>query len=166
MDLNMPGMSGIEATRRILAAGHHTAILMLSIAGEGDEVLEALRAGAAGYLLKDARLDEIVAGIRAAADGHSAIALRLARTLVSEIRAGEDRRRRERAALPVAFSDREREILRLVATGCDNRAIGDRLYLSPSTVKSHVSRVLDKLGVDNRVQAAAYAIRHGLADEG
>ena len=166
MDLNMPGMSGIEATRRIVTARPGTAVLMLSIAGEGDDLLEALRAGATGYLLKDARLEEIVAGIRAAADGHSAIALPLARTLVKEVRGSGERRSPERPALPVALSDREREILRLLASGCDNATIGRRLFLSPSTVKGHVSRVLDKLGVDNRVQAAAYAIRHRLSDDG
>jgi two-component system NarL family response regulator len=165
MDLKMPGMSGIEATRAIVAERPGTAVLMLSIAGEGDSVLEALRVGAAGYLLKDSRLEEIVEGIRAAAEGHSAIALPLARTLVNEVRANGERRSPERAALPVAFSEREREVLRLLARGCDNRAIGKRLYLSPSTVKSHVSRVLEKLGVDNRVQAATYAIRHGMVDD-
>ena len=166
MDVNMPGLSGIEATRRIAAARPGTAVLMLSIAGEGDGVLEALRAGATGYLLKDARLEEIVAGIRAAAEGHSAIALPLASSLVKEVRASGERRSAERAALPLALSDREREILRLLAGGCDNGTIGHRLYLSPSTVKTHVSRLLEKLGVDNRVQAATYAVRHGLADDG
>lgn len=165
MDVNMPGLSGIEAAQRVTETMPGVAVLMLSVAGEIESVLDAIRAGASGYLLKDASLEDIVEGIRLAATGHSALAPRVASRLVTEVRATDRRRSPTRPAVPEHFSDRERDVLRLLAGGHDNRAIAERLYLSPSTVKNHVSHLLEKLGVDNRVQAAAYAIRHGLVDE-
>lgn len=165
MDVNMPEMNGIEATRRVREHAPHTAVLMLSVSDEDEGVFAALRAGASGYLLKDANLEDIINGVHMAARGQAAIAPCVADSLVSFVRDNGERRRPERPAAPLAFTAREREVLRLIARGCDNRAIADRLYVSPSTVKNHVSRVLDKLGVDNRVQAATYAIRHGLTAE-
>ena len=163
MDLNMPGMSGIEATRRVLEQTPDVAVLVLTGAGDEESVLGAVRAGASGYLLKDAELHVIVAGIRAAAAGESAISPQVASALLFRLR---------EARLPAApgpsttpaLSSRERAILTLLSRGCDNAEIGRRLYLSPSTVKAQVSALLRKLDVENRVQAAVYAIRHGLVE--
>jgi DNA-binding NarL/FixJ family response regulator len=161
MDMNMPGMSGIEATREILRVEPRTAVLMLTIVGEEERVLEALQAGASGYLLKDTELDDIIAGIEAAARGHSAISPRVAGALVARVRRAATHARVDEEPEHAPLSAREREVLALVAEGYDNAEIGRRLYVSPSTVKNHVSSLLEKLGADNRVQVAAYAIRHG-----
>jgi NarL family two-component system response regulator LiaR len=161
MDMNMPGMSGVEATRRLVTEHPRVAVLMLTVAADDDSVLDAVRAGACGYLLKDARLPEIVAAVRAAAAGESVFASRVARALVSSVRQTTPRTPR---LDPADLTERERDVLALLAEGYDNGQIAGRLYVSSSTVKNHVSRVLDKLGLDNRVQAAAFAIRAGLAD--
>lgn len=164
MDMNMPGMSGVEATPLMLEAAPHASILMLTVATDEAEVLDAVRAGASGYLLKDAELSDIVAGIRAAAAGYSTIAAQVAGHLLLSVRTND-------AGTPSAplrrgpeLSRREREVLTLVTDGCDNAEIAGRLYVSPSTVKNHVSRLFEKLGVDNRVQAATFAIREGLSE--
>jgi two-component system nitrate/nitrite response regulator NarL len=165
MDLNMPGISGIEATARVCRVRPDVAVLMLTINREDARVVEALRAGASGYLLKDAELDDIVNGIRAAASGESVLAAEAAGAIVAHVR----RDAPPAVAPPVEHVDltpREREVLTLLAQGCENAEIGRRLYLSPSTVKHHVSSLLAKLAVENRLQAAAYAIRHGLAGDG
>ena len=164
MDVNMPGMSGIVATRRVLEQAPATAVLMLTITSADERVLEAVRAGASGYLLKDAELDEIVAGIRAAAAGRTAIDPQVAATLVAHVRQTATAGPEESPGPVPRLSERERDVLALIAEGCDNAEIGRRLFVSPSTVKNHVSSVLEKLGVDNRVQAAVYATRHGLVD--
>ena len=163
MDLNMPGMSGIEATRRVLEQSPESAVLVLTGAADEESVLAAVRAGARGYLLKDAQLALIVAGIRAAASGESAVSPQVASGLLSRLRESGAQPSPERPPSP-DLSARERAILTLVAGGCDNAEIGARLFLSPSTVKSEVSTLLRKLGVENRVQAAVYAIRHRLVD--
>ena len=163
MDVNMPGMSGIEATREIIARSPTTAVMMLTVAQDDSRVLDAVMAGASGYLLKDARLEDIVAGIEAAAAGETVLASRVAGGLLAHVRAGGQPK--EVVAPPVIdLSPREREILALVAAGHDNKEIGKRLFVGQSTVKTHVSSILEKLGVENRVQAAVYAIRHGLVD--
>jgi DNA-binding NarL/FixJ family response regulator len=164
MDLNMPGMSGIEAAERLLASRPDASVLMLTINRDDGRVLEAVRAGASGYLLKDAELDDIVAGIRSVAAGLSVLAPAAAGALMTEVRR-EPRTFAPSTAL-AALTPRERDVLALLARGCDNAEIGHRLFLSPSTVKHHVSHLLEKLGVENRLQAAAVAIRHGLAHEG
>lgn len=163
MDVNMPEMSGIEATREITRRSPSTAVLMLTVAQDDARVLDAVMAGASGYLLKDARLEDIVAGIHAAAAGETVLASRVAGGLLEHVRAREPR---SEPATPVRddLSKREREILRLLAAGHDNKEIGQRLYIGQSTVKTHVSSILGKLGVENRVQAAVYAIRHGLLE--
>lgn len=164
MDLNMPGMSGIEATSRLLEIRPEASVLILTIASDDRRVIEAVRAGARGYLLKDAPLEEIVAGIRAAAAGQSAIAPRIAGALIEHVRDSDVAPSRDFIPAAPDLSRREREVLELLGEGCDNGEIAQRLLLSQSTVKSHVSRLLGKLGAENRVQAAVYAIRHGLID--
>jgi DNA-binding NarL/FixJ family response regulator len=163
MDLNMPGMSGIEATARVLEARPRVGVLMLTINRDDQRVLEAVRAGARGYLLKDAELDEIVAAIRDTAAGRARLAPAAAAALMAEVRRGGA----SPAAIttPVDLTAREREVLVLLAQGCDNAEIGRRLYVSSSTVKRHVSHLLEKLAVENRMQAAAFAFRQGLVDE-
>jgi two-component system nitrate/nitrite response regulator NarL len=159
MDMNMPGLSGIEATRMLVTEHPRIAVLMLTVVADDADVLEAVRAGACGYLLKSAKLPEILAGIHAAAAGECVIASRVAGALVTSVRAGA----RDGDEVSAAdLTDREREVLALIAEGYDNAHIAARLYVSPSTVKNHISHVLDKLGLENRVQAAAYAVRAGL----
>ena len=160
MDMNMPEMTGVEATPLVLEAAPAASVLMLTIATDDERVLDAVRAGASGYLLKNAPLEEISAGVRAAAVGHSAIAPRVAGALLHSVRAAVPVPE-EQPELP-SLSARERDVLELLAAGCDNSEIAARLYLSASTVKNYVSSVLDKLGVDNRVQAATFAFRCGL----
>ena len=162
MDMNMPSMSGVEATPLILEASPLTSVLMLTIATDDTRVVDAVRAGASGYLLKDAQLAEIAAGIRAAAAGHCAIAPRIASALLQSVRSADGAPAGAELPRGPDLSVRELQVLALLSDGCDNPEIAARLYLSQSTVKNHVSKVLDKLGVDNRVQAATFAVRHGL----
>ena len=163
MDINMPGMSGVEATRSVLQTSPDSAVLMLTVTSDENAVLDAVLAGACGYLLKDATLPEIVRGIRAAAAGQSLIAPSVAGDLLARLR----RHGAPDAPPPAApdLSPREIDVLRLVVAGCDNGEIGRRLHLSPSTVKHHVSNTLEKLGVENRIQAAVLAVRLGLVDD-
>jgi DNA-binding NarL/FixJ family response regulator len=137
----------------------------LTIATSQAEVLDAVRAGASGYLLKDAELCDIVEGIRAAAAGHSTIAARVAGHLLLSVRTHDAGSPRGSSLQRPQLSARERDVLSLVADGCDNAEIAGRLYVSSSTVKSHLARVLEKLGVDNRVQAATLAVREGLCHQ-
>jgi DNA-binding NarL/FixJ family response regulator len=159
MDLHMPQMNGVEAVRSILAQDPAARILMLTISVEEDDVVEALVAGACGYLVKTAPPDEIVAAIQAAHDGDSTVSPIVATRLIRRIRQA-DPAPDSRASTPL--TPRETEILRLIAQGKENSEIAKLLIISPSTAKNHVARVLEKLGVDNRVQAAVYAVRSGI----
>jgi DNA-binding NarL/FixJ family response regulator len=166
MDLNMPELSGIETTRRIMERFPGLPVLMLTVSTEQEQVVEAVLAGASGYLLKDADLQEISAGVRAAAAGQAAIAPRVGSGLLARIReqgapdAAAPPRPPASSPSPLdALTDRERDVLRLVARGAENSEIAQELHLSSSTVKSHLSAIYDKLGVENRVQAAVLAIR-------
>jgi DNA-binding NarL/FixJ family response regulator len=161
MDLNMPEMSGVEATRRICESPEPPAVLVLTVSTAGTDVIDALEAGAAGYLLKDAAPDEIVRGLSAALEGNTPLSPRVARLIAERARAVAGGA--EAAARTVReLTEREREILRLVGQGLDNAEIARALYLSPTTVKRHMSAILKKLGVANRVQAAIWAVRAGL----
>jgi two-component system nitrate/nitrite response regulator NarL len=162
MDVHMPDMSGIDAARMLLAEHPAIAILMLTVAADHDEILDAIAAGASGYLLKDAELPAIVAGIEAAAAGHSAIAPRVAPFVLRSVRDGEAPRRPV-AACP-ELSPRERSVLALMVDGYQNAEIARRLYVSPSTVKNHVSHVFEKLGVRSRIEAATLAVANDLVD--
>jgi DNA-binding NarL/FixJ family response regulator len=159
MDLNLPGMSGIEATQRLAAVAPQARVLVLSVMTDDRNVMNALLAGAYGYVLKDAPIDQIVEGIRATARGESLISPRIASRLVRRLRAPE-------AVEPGLSIDdltpREYEVLELLARGLDNGQIARALYLSQHTVKNHVSSILIKLQVQNRIQAAVRAIRGGV----
>lgn len=156
MDLSLPDMSGIDATRQLTTDAPDMRVLVLSIMADDQHVVEALRAGACGYVLKDAPIDQIVAGIHAALRGESVISPRIALRLV--------RRLREPAAPNLSaqvldLTERELEVLELLARGIDNQQIGRTLFLSEHTVKNHVSSILVKLGVENRLQAAVRAVK-------
>jgi two-component system NarL family response regulator len=159
MDINMPGASGIEAARQLVKRCPGTQIVMLTVSPEAADVIESVQAGACGYLLKDASIEEIAAGIRAAADGESLLSPEVTADLLERVREAPAPR-----ALPGAprLTSRELEVLRLIAEGKPNPQISRQLGISEQTVKSHISNLLDKLGVENRVQAAVYAVRNGL----
>ena len=162
MDLNMPGMGGVEATLRLTTVAPLTRVLVLSVSAEQDDVVDAVMAGACGYLLKDASAEEIVRGIGAAAAGESLISPRIAAKLLARVREEEAPPKAE-VDVRTELSERELEVVRLVAAGLSNEEIADQLVVSPKTVKKHVANLLSKLQLENRVQVAGYAIRTGLA---
>jgi DNA-binding NarL/FixJ family response regulator len=159
MDLTMPGMSGIEATQRLSAAAPVVRVLVLTVSADQQSVTDALLAGACGYLLKDAPITQIIEGIRAAARGESSISPRIASQLVQRLRAPTEV---EPSLHGAELTPRELEVLELLARGVDNPGIARALYLSQHTVKNHVSSILVKLQVENRIQAAVRAVRGGL----
>jgi DNA-binding NarL/FixJ family response regulator len=159
MDLHMPGMSGAEATRRVHESSPRTAVVMLTVSAAEDDVIDALEAGAVGYLLKDAQGEEILRAVMAAARGGSVLSPGVARTVVNRARR---LRGRDGSRADVELSLREVEVLRLLADGKDNAEIAAELFVSVATVKNTVSALLNKLGATNRVQAAIKAVRSGL----
>jgi DNA-binding NarL/FixJ family response regulator len=159
MDLNMPGMSGVEATHRLTATAPLARVLVLTVVADDRHVIDALLAGACGYLLKESRIDEIIDGIQASARGESLISPRIATQLVRRIREPDEI---EPGLSGAELTPREREVLDLLARGMDNPEIARTLYLSQHTVKNHVSSILVKLQVENRIQAAVRAVRGGL----
>jgi two-component system nitrate/nitrite response regulator NarL len=162
--LNLPGPSGAETARMVRQTAPAAAVLILALVADDEHVLQAIRAGAVGYLLKNSELAQIVASIRAVARGHSALCSEAARALINHVQSRADNEAAAPSPDSLRLSAREREVLSLLARGRDNAEIGDVLFVSRSTVKNHVSRLFEKLAVENRVQAAAYAIRHGLVD--
>jgi DNA-binding NarL/FixJ family response regulator len=160
MDLHMPRMDGIDATSEIMKMERPPVVLVLTVSTTDDDVLDAIAAGAAGYLLKDADADELVAAVRNACSGRSPMSPQITGALLRRVR--EQTIVNEEPGELLSLSARETEILRLVAQGRDNTEIAQELYLSPSTVKNHVSSILDKLGVESRVQAAVRAARAGI----
>jgi NarL family two-component system response regulator LiaR len=158
MDLSMPGISGAEATRQLLGRLPEVVVLVVTVSAAEGDVLEALEAGAMGYLLKDSGPEEIVRAVEAAMDGDTPLSPRVAGLIVHRARG----RAGDLDASTADLSEREVEVLRLLAEGLDNNEIALRLYLSPTTVKRHVSTIFSKLGVSNRVQAAIWAVRTGI----
>ena len=165
MDIRMPRMDGLEATRRIVSGSDRSKVLMLTTFDLDEYVFDALRAGASGFLLKDVPPEQLVAGIRAVAEGQALLAPAVTRRLIETFVQGA-----ARAAPPPAqleeLTDREREVLRLMARGLSNAEIADALTVSGTTVKTHVARVLSKLGLRDRVQAVVLAYETGIVTPG
>jgi DNA-binding NarL/FixJ family response regulator len=157
MDLNMPGMSGVDVTRRLIERAPSTRVLVVSVSAQEDDVTEAILAGASGYVLKDGPVEEVVAGIQAAARGESLISPRIAAMLLRRVRVDESSG--QDAPVQTPLSERELEVLQLVAEGKGNHEIGEALFIGQSTVRNHISSILMKLQVENRVQAAVRAVR-------
>lgn len=166
MDLNLGDTSGVTAIEGILAKQPATKILVLSASGEHTDVLEAVKAGATGYLVKSAGAEELLAAVRRTADGFPVFTPGLAGLVLGEFRrlAGEPAAAPGEPAVPV-LTDRETEVLRLVAKGLTAKQIGERLVVSHRTVESHVQNTLRKLQLHNRAQLVRYAIEQGLADD-
>jgi two-component system nitrate/nitrite response regulator NarL len=158
LDQNMPGMSGDEVARRLTSCDPPHRVIVLSVSDDEVDVMAALRAGASGYFLKDGPVEEVVAGIEAAARGESYFSPRIGAMLLRRMR----ERREVPVDMPVRLSKREQDVLRLVAEGRSNEKIGEGLSIDAGTARNHVSHILAKMGVDNRVQAAVRAVREGL----
>jgi DNA-binding NarL/FixJ family response regulator len=161
MDLKMPGLTGVEATRKISSVAPLARVVVLTISADDDDVMNAVMAGACGYLLKDSSIDQLIAGIRAAANGESLISPQIASRLLQWFRsqaADTD----AATQIKTELSERELDVLRLIAMGMDNADIARELFISPKTVKNHISNILMKLQIENRIQAAVYAVRSGL----
>jgi DNA-binding NarL/FixJ family response regulator len=157
LDLRMGSRGGLDALRSVSASDPDIRTVVVSVSAERGDVLEALAAGARGYLLKDTALDQLAIGVRQAAEGQIVLSSALGGTLRGHVRAGargEDDRQ--------ALTPREQDVLRLMADGADNVAIGRALSISPNTVKQYAANIFDKLGVRSRVQAAVHAVRVGL----
>jgi DNA-binding NarL/FixJ family response regulator len=161
MDLNMPGMGGVEATRHISTIAPLTRVVMLTISDQDNDVIDAILAGACGYLLKDSSIQELIAGIHAASLGESLISPTIASKVLQRVRASSSQPAIE-STIRAELSDREIEVLKLIANGKDNAMIAGELHISPKTVKNHISNILMKLQIDNRIQAAVYAVRSGI----
>jgi DNA-binding NarL/FixJ family response regulator len=164
MDVRMPRVSGIEATRRIAEVIPTTKILMLTVSDEEEDLYEAIKAGANGYLLKEISIEEVADAIRAVVTGQSLISPSMASKLLTEFNSLA-RRAEEKQQMPVPrLTDRELEVLKLVAQGMSNREVADELYISENTVKNHVRNILEKLHLHSRMEAVVYAVREKLLD--
>ena len=158
LDQNMPGMSGDEVAARLTSCEPPYPVIILSVSDDETDVMSALRAGASGYFLKDGPVEEVVAGIEAAARGESFFSPRIGAMLLRRMR----EQREVPVDAPVRLSEREQDVLRLVVEGRSNEKIGEGLSIDAGTARNHVSHILAKMGVDNRVQAAVRAVREGL----
>jgi DNA-binding NarL/FixJ family response regulator len=161
MDLNMPVMNGVEATRQIGDIAPLTRVVVLTISDRDGDIVDAILAGACGYLLKDSSIHDLLRGISAASVGESLISPQIASKVLKELRAA---RPSPKAAehLRSELTERELEVLRLIANGKDNAQIAAELHISAKTVKNHISNILMKLQIQNRIQAAVYAVRSGI----
>jgi NarL family two-component system response regulator LiaR len=165
LDLVMPEMDGIEATPKIIEDSPHSRVIILTSFGEEDRVFPAIRAGAQGYLLKDIAPDDLVQAVRAAHLGQVQLHPDIARTLMLAVAAKEELPSSQPAEPFDELTERELEVLSLIAGGFNNREIAEKLVISTKTVKTHVSSILGKLHLEDRTQAAIYALRHGLAPD-
>ncbi len=161
MDLKMPGVNGIQATREIKQRYPEVKVLVLTTFGEDEWVFDAVRSGAAGYLLKGTPRADLVAAIKGTVAGETFIDPSIGGTLLSHVAKTTSQ---QDTTITADLSDRELEILKLLASGLTNTEIAERLFLSKGTVRNYISAILTKLDVEDRTQAAVLAVRHGLAD--
>jgi DNA-binding NarL/FixJ family response regulator len=166
MDIRMPKSSGIEACRAMKEVAPSSKIVMLTISDEEEDLFEAIRAGASGYLLKDIPLDEVADVVRAVHGGQSLINPSMAAKLLTEFAALNKRDQEERAEQvpPPKLTDREMQVLKLVAKGMNNRDIAKELFISENTVKNHVRNILEKLQIHSRMEAVMIAVREKLIE--
>lgn len=164
MDVRMPKVGGIEATRAIAEVVPSAKILMLTVSDDEDDLYDAIKAGATGYLLKEISIEEVASAIQAVMSGQSLISPSMASKLLTEF-TNLARRADERQSMPTPrLTDRELEVLKLVAKGMSNREIAGELYISENTVKNHVRNILEKLHLHSRMEAVVYAVREKLLD--
>ncbi len=163
MDLIMPGLDGIGAVSAIKQASPFSHILILSNFGEAQQVRDALRAGVHGYLLKDAVLTDVVKAIRDVHQGKLALHPSITHILIEALQEGGTHKKKTAVAIHPALTKREQDVLKLIATGLTNQNIANALHIDEKTVRIHVSSILRKLNLENRTQAALYALRHDLA---
>lgn len=164
MDVRMPEVDGIEATRLISDQAPSAKILMLTVSDEESDLYEAIKAGATGYLLKEISIEEVASAVRAVVSGQSLISPSMASKLLTEF-TNLAKRADERTSVPTPrLTERELEVLRLVAQGMSNREIAGELYISENTVKNHVRNILEKLHLHTRMEAVMYAVREKLLD--
>jgi DNA-binding NarL/FixJ family response regulator len=164
MDVRMPKRSGIEATREIRDLLPHVKILMLTISDEEADLYDAIKAGASGYLLKEISIDEVAEAVRSVSAGQSRLSPTMASKLLAEFAAMSRRADEQQQLPPPRLTEREMEVLRLVAKGLNNRDIGQQLFISENTVKNHIRNILEKLHLRSRMEAVVYAVREKLLE--
>jgi RNA polymerase sigma factor (sigma-70 family) len=165
MDIRMPGMNGLEATRLIKTALPESRVVMLTVSDSDEDLFQAIKYGAIGYLLKNLKARRLFDQLRSACRGEAALSPYLAMRVLEEF--ARERRREETAtSYRSRLTEREREVLQLVVNGLTNKEIGNQVGIAESTVKRHIHNILEKLQMENRVQAAAYAVRSGLVSTG
>jgi NarL family two-component system response regulator LiaR len=165
LDLLMPEMDGVEATRKILEKSPQSRVLILTSFGEDDKIFPAIRAGAQGYLLKDIQPQDLVQAIRETYQGKAQLHPDVARRLMQAVSGETPAKSTKPTTLPIELqelTEREREVLDLIARGLTNREIAEKMVISEKTVKTHVSNLLDKLDLADRTRAAIWALKHGL----
>jgi DNA-binding NarL/FixJ family response regulator len=162
MDVRMPKVSGIEATRSIADVVPTAKILMLTVSDEEEDLYEAVKAGATGYLLKEISIEEVANAIRAVMTGQSLISPSMASKLLSEF--NNLAKAAQQKVLAPKLTDRELQVLKLVAQGMSNREVAEHLFISENTVKNHVRNILEKLHLHSRMEAVVYAVREKLLD--
>jgi DNA-binding NarL/FixJ family response regulator len=164
MDVRMPKRSGIEATRAIAEVLPTARILMLTVSDEEDDLYDAIKAGAAGYLLKEISIEEVAGAIRQVVDGQSLITPSMASKLLAEFTNLAKKADAKQAVLSPKLTSRELEVLKLVAQGMSNKEIAAELYISENTVKNHVRNILEKLHLHSRMEAVVYAVREKILE--
>lgn len=164
MDVRMPKATGIEAARSIRANHQDTRVVMLTVSDDDEDLFESIKAGANGYLLKEVAIEEVANAVRAVAQGHSLVSPSMASKLLAEFNVLARRAEERHASLVPRLTERELEVLRLVAKGQSNREIADELFIAENTVKNHVRNILEKLHLHSRMEAVVYAMREKLLD--
>jgi DNA-binding NarL/FixJ family response regulator len=164
MDVRMPGLSGIETTRRLVADHPSARVVMLTVSDEEDDLYEAIKAGAVGYLLKEISIEEVAEAVHAVAQGQTLISPSMASKLISEFNSLARQAERRQQLPPPRLTARELEVLTHVARGLTNRDIAEELFISENTVKNHVRNILEKLHLHSRMEAVLYAVRENLLD--